>query len=209
MTNIKLVLNGNISIFDDNNKSYKSLIQEISNESILINIPCGEGEYYYLEEEKEYEMNYYNGSMYYIFNTTLIGKEKESNNNMPLYRIKYPYNVKKIQRRDFVRVDFIDYLKYRRIENDNNSWKDGMILDMSGGGLRVTTNEVLNEDDVVILKLNISDEEIELEGKIVRDIGSGAKGKIYGVEFIDISEGKRDKIIREVFKQMRKQKDRI
>lgn len=207
MGKIKLVLNGNISIFDENNKAYKSIIQDIDEDSILINVPCGGGEYYLLEDNKEYEMNYYDGSLYYVFNTILIKKEHDKDKSIPLYKIGYPYNVKRIQRRDFVRVDLIDYMKYKNVNEETDLWNDGMILDISGGGLRTSTQQVLNQDDILDLNINVSDDIIEVKGKVVRYIGISTSGKVYGIEFTDISEGIREKIIRKVFEQMRKQRN--
>lgn len=207
MVSIKLVLNGNIKVYDGDEKIYKSVIQGIYNDSIVINIPYGNKEYLLLEEDKEYEMYYHYDKICYSFHTKLIAKEMDSEKNISLYRIEYPYDIKKIQRRNFVRVDLIDYIKYKKIDSEDNSWDNGMLFDISGGGLRIAVDENLENEDIYLFKFKLSTNMLEVRGKIVRYIGTSTTGKVYGVEFLDISEKNRELIIREVFKQMRKERN--
>lgn len=209
MVTIKLVLNGNLKIYTEDEKLYKSTIQEISDDSILINIPCGSGEYLLLERDKEYEMEYYHEGVYYSFCTKVISKEIDNYNNLSLYRMEYPYDIKNIQRRNFVRVDLVEYLKYKKIDSEDNTWKEGMLFDLSGGGLRIAVDENLENEDIYLFILNLNNNVFKVKGKIIRYISTSTCGKVYGVEFLDITEKNREFIIREVFKQMRKQRNSI
>lgn len=206
VSNMKISLNGNIVIYNDD-IAYKSTIEDIDEkEAILINVPIGKGKQLFIEELGELEVNYYGDSCYYIFNTRFISRENDNEMQMPLYKIEWPYNVKKIQRRDFVRVDFVDYMYTRPILEDvETKWHKDLMLNLSGGGLRFKTSSEYNVHDVVEFKLFLDGNSYFIKARIVRDMENFDNGKIYAAEFIDIKESVREKVIQHVFKQMRKQ----
>ena len=206
MSDLNLALNANISIFDENDFVYRCVIQGINEDDVLINIPMGEGKFYFLDENIEYEMNYYNESSYYTFKTTLLEQVKNEENNIPLYRLQKPYDVIKIQRRDFVRVDLIDCITFQR--EGETKWYEGLILDLSGGGIRFSTYEVLEVDKLLRCRLLLNiDEEVLINAKIIRCDGKNTRYQyIYALEYVDIKESIREKIIRRVYKQIIKQR---
>lgn len=208
--NMKISLNGNIVIYNED-IAYKSSIEDVEEEeSIVINIPVGKGKQLFIEELGELEINYYGDSCYYIFNSRFISREKDAEMQMPLYKIEWPYNVKKIQRRDFVRVDFVDYMYTRPIiEGIDSKWNKDLLLNLSGGGLRFKTQSEYNVHDVVEFKLFLDGNSYFIKARIVRDMERTDNGKIYAAEFIDIKESIREKVIQHVFKQMRKQQNSL
>lgn len=208
--NMKISLNGNIVIYNED-VAYKSSIEDIEEkESIVINIPVGKGKQLFIEELGELEINYYGDSCYYIFNSRFVSREKDAEMQMPLYKIEWPYNVKKIQRRDFVRVDFVDYMYTRPIiEGIDSKWNKDLLLNLSGGGLRFKTKSEYNVHDVVEFKLFLDGNTYFIKARIVRDMERTDNGKIYAAEFIDIKESIREKVIQHVFKQMRKQQNNL
>ena len=206
MSDLNLALNANISIFDENDFAYRCVIQGINEDDILINIPMGEGKFYFLDENIEYEMNYCDEFSYYTFKTTLLEKVNNEENNIPLYRLQNPYDVIKIQRRDFVRVDLGDCIKFQREEE--TQWYEGLILDLSGGGIRFSTYEKLEIDQLLKCRLMLnSDEEVLINAKIIRCDGKNMRYQyVYAIEYVDIKELIREKIIRRVYKQLIKQR---
>lgn len=208
MENINLELNGNIIIYD-NEESYKSTVQEVQDNSIVINVPLGKGTYYPLEIGEEVEINYFGGGNYYIFKTKLVGKEKMEGNGIPVYRLEWPYQIKKIQRREYVRVDYIDYIYYCEATEKDKPWKKGILLNLSGGGIRFSTDELLLLYDMLRFKIMLDNNVYEIDGKIVREIENFDNSFKYAVEFINIKESIREKIIQKVFKQMKKHRESI
>ncbi len=207
MYNIKFNINGNIIIYRDN-IGYKCTVQDISEDYMLINIPIGEGgKYLDILIGEEIEMNYYYEDTYYIFKSRAIDKQLE--NNIPLYKMELPYDVKKVQRRDFVRVDLVEYAFYRKESMEPGEWKRAMILNLSGGGMRISVQEHFDKDEKIYISLYTEDEKILVEGTIVREITKTTKEQVCGVKFINISERTRDKIIQKVFNHMRKQRDYV
>lgn len=209
MENLKVQINGNVCIYFED-KTYKSVIQDLKETSMLINIPLGDGSSLFFENGQEVEMNYYYKNSYYTFKTKVIGREKEG--QISLYKLELPYDVKKVQRRDYVRVDLVDNVFIRqfrevKVENKEN-WCKALLLNLSGGGMRINTIDQFAEGVKITIKLSLSDdEELELNGIVVKEIEKRENNRIYGIQFIDVSNIARDRIIKRVFSQMRKQID--
>ena len=160
-----------------------------------------------MHENDEIEAEYYvDGGNYYKFNCRVLGRTREGKLN--LYRLSKPYNIIKIQRRNFVRVDMVEYAFYK-LQNDNEeeAWKKGIILDLSGGGMKIKTEEKLSLRDSVTVNIFIGEnEKIQVVGEAVRVEKCKINEYICGLKFKEISERTRDKIIQKVFEQMRKQR---
>jgi c-di-GMP-binding flagellar brake protein YcgR len=204
MKDIGIEINGNIVIYFDD-CIYKCTVQDVNEDYLMINLPLGEGSYLYFDDGQEVEMNYYSDSCYYTFMTKVIRKEKE--NNIILYRLGLPFNIKKIQRRDFVRVDLIENLFIQKKVNSEEKLLKAVVLNLSGGGMRISLAEDLDEDDEIIAHLLLEDGKLLVRGRIVREIEKRGKNQIYGVQFIDINENIRDKIVKKVFSLIRKQRE--
>lgn len=143
----------------------------------------------------------------------------------PVYEILPYENFEKIQRREYVRVnttfpllytnnkyliniDFEDYSKINEsLENIKRYLKDGMISDISGGGLKFSCEENLKHGRLLLLVFELSNDIFVLKGEIVyKDINTSSNRTVYnyGVKFIDISGRTREKIINYVFQLMRR-----
>lgn len=206
MKKFKLEINGNIQILDGE-VAYKSNLQDVSENYLLIDIPVNNGIYLTMNDNDEIEAEYYvDGGSYYKFNCRVLGRTKEGKLN--LYRLSKPYNIIKIQRRNFVRVDMVEYAFYN-LPNDNKEekWKKGIILDLSGGGMKIKTEEKLSLRDRVTVNIFIGEnEKVQVVGEAVRVEKINTNEYICGLKFKEISERTRDKIIQKVFEQMRKQR---
>ncbi|MDU4937076.1 MAG: PilZ domain-containing protein [Clostridium sp.] len=206
MKKFKLEINGNIQILDGE-VFYKSNLQDVAENYLLIDIPVNNGIYLTMHENDEIEAEYYvDGGNYYKFNCRVLGRTREGKLN--LYRLSKPYNIIKIQRRNFVRVDMVEYAFYK-LQNDNEeeAWKKGIILDLSGGGMKIKTEEKLSLRDRVTVNIFIGEnEKIQVVGEAVRVEKCKINEYICGLKFKEISERTRDKIIQKVFEQMRKQR---
>lgn len=209
MKDLKIKINGIISIYFEN-KTYKSTIQDVKESCMIINIPLGEGSFLYFEDGQEVDMNYYYKNSYYTFKTKVISREKEG--QISLYKLELPYDVSKIQRRDYVRVDLVENVFIKSIreeeEKEKENWSKALILNLSGGGMRISAIDKFVEEEKIAIKLFLGeDDEIELNGKVIREIEKRENSQIYGVQFVDVGNIARDKIIKRVFSQMRKQID--
>lgn len=211
MSNFIVKVNDRVEIIIDN-KIFKSIIQDIEEDSIKINIPVCDGEYLSLRTNDILELNSYSNGKYFNFHCEVIERGRE--NNIIYYKLSSPYKVKEIQRRDFVRVDFLNIVEFKKISKENNneetdSFKEALMIDLSGGGMRFKTKEKLQKYDEVILEFKLNDKINCLNAKIIRLEKTDRNEYIYGVKFINISENKREKVIKEIFNIMRKQRERL
>ena len=95
----------------------------------------------------------------------------------------------------------------RKDDNKESEWHEGLLLDLSGGGLRIKVKEKIRLGEKIILKISCENESYEIIGKIVRCDKSQDGEYIWGIEFKEIDERKRDKIVQKVFSVMRKQRE--
>lgn len=210
MHNFKLRANDRVEVINEE-KSYKALVMDVQDDFIKINLPVYEGEYLMVHSKEIIEMNSYldDGSCY-NFNTEVISRGKED--NIVYYRLSKPFNIKKIQRRNFFRVGLIDTIEYKKItmaseeDFDNIPYKSGMMVDLSAGGLRLKARDNITKEDLLLVKLEINELELELKCDIVRIENTADREKLCGLRFLNITTAQSEAIVRELFKVMRKQR---
>lgn len=210
MSKFKLVINSRVDIMMDK-RVYKTVIQDVVKDGFLISIPISEGEYLILNQHEEVELyNYVDDLSLYKLNCNIIGKVID--NNIPLYKISLPKDIKKIQRRNYVRVNMLHPIKY--VKGEVNNIKDSemlpaLLLDLSGGGMRIKLREELYTGDIISAQLNSEELAINAKGKVVRKEKSNDGRFIYGISFWQLDNISREDIIRNVFKIMRKQRELV
>ncbi|MDU5109261.1 MAG: PilZ domain-containing protein [Clostridium sp.] len=222
MSNIKLEMNCVIDILFENNV-YKSTIQDVKAEEFLIAVPINDGIFLTLNEGDELQQIIYDGNgNVFGYKSKVLGRYVEE--EKPYYRLSLPYSITKIQRRDYVRVDIVQIINYvneKEIETElkenskkaevikKEKYKNAMILDLSGGGMRVKIKDPIKLNDTIVASLKYEDEEIEVKGEVIRITKAEDRSFVCGVTFVNISNSTREKIIRTVFKIMRKQRELI
>ena len=210
---MELTINSKIDVLWEEN-IYKATIQDIDNMEILISIPVRDGIYLTLNKDIEIEQIFYDekGNVF-NYKTKVIDRYTEK--GIPFYKLTKPYDIKKVQRRDYVRVSLIQIINYIK-ESDfkkeikrEEEYENALLLDLSGGGMKVKTKEKLEKDEFIIANLKYEDEKIVIKGKIIRVEKTEDKRFICGITFVDINNSTREKIIRTVLKIMRKQRELV
>lgn len=215
MKKLELEINSKIEVLFDRT-AYKSTIQDINyeEESLLIAIPVIDGVYLTLNADDVIEQIFYDkkGNVF-KYNTKII--KRVSDNKIPFYKVTFPYNIEKVQRRDYVRVNTAESMEYKleekikKYEKDETPYEKGLLLDLSGGGMRFKGSKEFPQGSIIKSNVKYENESIEVRGKIVRIEKTEDKKYIYGISFMDISNSAREKIIRLVFNIMRKQRERV
>ncbi|MDK2985150.1 MAG: hypothetical protein PWQ96_792 [Clostridia bacterium] len=210
-----LKVNSKIEIMSqDDDTIYKSLIQDIFDDSFLIGVPVYKRHKLNLHKGDIVNVTAFSGSSCFNFFSEVLGKREE--NGLSLYILKKPHKYKKIERRDFVRVEVALEVKYEII-SDRKNWEKvkpsqkAFSIDLSGGGVQLILPEDLPPHSLLVLEIPIdidcTDITMKLLGQVVRSeeekIADISRFKT-GIKFEDISERERDIIIRFVFSQMRK-----
>lgn len=191
---------------------YKSNIQDITDEYIAISIPVKDGSYLPLRKGEVIEGIYYEGKAVYKFFAPVLGRQID---RIMMITLKKPEKFTKIQRRNFVRVYFLSNISFALIGNKNGmidinedeiEFLSGYSLDLSAGGMRLSTAKELYLGDIIIMNISVKEQKLSLKGKVVRIERDENNKGIYGICFIDIDNKTVDKIMKILFQIMREQR---
>lgn len=233
MKNVKI--NSKVEMIAANGKKTFGTLYDIRDDIIMVSVFPGDKTFTLFYPGDKLELVIYDTESLFIFGVEVLDRES---GDLLIYKFTRISEIKKHQRRDHVRIEYSSMIHYSldqelinsslsRIENivvlENNleGFKKGFIEDISGGGLRLRTNEkleaglTLRTDEklepglILVLKVGIENEDIVVKGELChreeKEI-NGEKFYSYGVEFVDVDETTRDKIVEFVFLLMRKNK---
>jgi len=213
MEKLELVINKNIEVIWDR-EVYKSVIQEVNENYFSISIPSKEGTYIPLRQGDIAEIVYNSMPNIFQFDSHVLGRKIDG---IPLVMLEIPNKYKTIQRRQFFRaatldVTTISYYEKLKDKNDkriktlkplNDNFNKAVLLDLSGGGMRIKVDEPAELGDILHLFLETQKDTIEIYGKIVRVTKNELNAYLCGINFLDLTEKERDKIIQYTFELMR------
>ncbi|WP_010236605.1 flagellar brake protein [Clostridium arbusti] len=198
-----------------NDKVYKSNIQETDKDYIGISIPICRGEYAPLNKDEKVTAVYYDDNNLYGFNTVVIGRKMD---RIPMILLAIPENIKKIQRRRFFRVSLIKDVSYLKVNKsisnsefgslikDSKDFKKALMLDLSGGGLRLKTPISFEKGDIIIIRIPFKKEDIFVLCNCIR-VFKDMDSNLYvsGFNFFNIDNKTQEKVVAYIFKIMREQ----
>lgn len=208
---VEFKINSKIEILMEDG-TYKSDIQDITDEYIAISIPVNDGSYLPLRRGETIEGIYYENKSVYKFFTFVIGRKID---RIMLIILKKPEKFIKVQRRNYVRVCFLTDIAFTIIgnknvkvdvNNDEIKFYSGYLLDLSAGGIRLRTEKDLYLHDMIMVNISIKEEVLSLKGKVVRIEKDENNKNIYGICFLEIDNKTIDKIMRILFQIMREQR---
>ncbi|MHC6179388.1 flagellar brake protein [Clostridium sp. JNZ X4-2] len=210
--NVEFTVNSRIEIEIDG-QTYKSNIQDISDDCIGINIPVNNHKYIALKKGDKIRAIYYSGKNIYSFHTVVVGRKIEK---ILIIMIKKPMEIEIVQRRNFVRVQIIfDVLcavvpekGYLGNLSDQVRTFNAYSVDMSGGGMKIVVKDKLEYKlrigDIIIVTIPMENDSLTVKGKIVRiDRNNDNSKLILGLAFTDLDKMNRERIIRLLFQIMR------
>ena len=108
-----------------------------------------------------------------LYKSRFVVLDRYKENGLYVLLIELVYELKKYQRRQYYRLEYTKDFEYIVIDEDtekliiedenmikeildNNKLKKGIIIDISGGGIRFASRDKLEEKSKVLLKLDIS-----------------------------------------------------
>lgn len=207
-----VTIGNKIEIYLDGNY-YKSNIQDVDDSSIGISIPIEGGQYISARKGDNVEVIYYDKDSIYKFNSRVVRRE---NRNIPIIYLNFPNKFDRIQRRKYVRVSLVKYIKYMevprefRIDSVDNetvlNMKKAILLDISGGGTKIKIPNKLKKGGIILTSITMEEgNDILLKGQVVRCELDDDSLYECGINFIEMGSMQREKLIQHVFKIMREQ----
>lgn len=186
--------------------NYPSRVEDIQKDIIILAAPIKKSFVVPLTINTEIQVNYFYQNAVYSFDTYILSRESSP---LPLLEVIKPSEVKRIQRRNFVRFDVKLPLKVGLLaENLNNPLAEicAKTIDISGGGLSFISKDKFEKDGEITLEIELPDMGlVNAVGKVVR-VGKKENNNnefIYSVGFIFIDEFDRDKIVKYIFNKQR------
>lgn len=177
-------------ILDISEDTKELFLYDVNSKNKTINID--EGEIISIVKEQ--------GALVFLFNTILLERNSENLNSIV---VRIPSEIERMQRREFYRLPIAVKIALRKTEDKKIAL--GETLDLSGNGLSVDLDSDLEINDEVILDLPLT-EDIHISdvyGKVTRK----GKGELlpfrYGIEFNNIEENKRERIVSYIFQIQR------
>ncbi|NEZ45908.1 flagellar protein [Clostridium niameyense] len=195
---------------------YICTIQDVTEDNIYVNIPVKDGKYLPLHAREKVTALYFVKNYIFRFHTIVVGRKVDK---ILLIALKKPQKLVRVQRRNFVRIsvvlktsgalikeiDDIHNIKEGILPNPQFDFFNMTILDLSGGGARISTEKDLELKQEIILNIPFKEETITVKGRIVRKCRDKGRSNIYGIKFLELEDKNRETIIRFIFSTMRKQ----
>ncbi|EQB87785.1 c-di-GMP-binding flagellar brake protein YcgR [Clostridium punense] len=212
MNTITFQVNKKLDIICDNGAIAKSIIQEVNESFFYISIPMSGGIYYPLNQGDIIEAYYSDEKKnIYKFKSHVVGRKHE---NIPLIAISMPTEFYKVQRRNYVRINYVTEISYLVLKNYDIKAKKNVLLeeftkgysvDLSGGGIKVKIAEKLELNDILMVCLPIEHNQHLVKCKVKRiEKNTSNNAHVYGLSFQDLDNTIREAIIGFIFKYMRK-----
>lgn len=187
---------------------YHSRIEEINADGqLVLAMPSQRGAVVRLETGTEILVRFVYLASVYQFSSIYLRRDFQP---LPVWIVGPAYDMKKIQRRSFFRLE-VSLAATLRIFGDQESDDAAEVTlklrtkDLSGGGIRVITKEKLREGALLAAELQLANDTLIKipQAKIVRIENSPTDTSInwVGIDFKEIDEHDRKKIVQFVFRK--------
>lgn len=214
-------LNSKIELKSEDEQKIAGFIYDIKDEKLYISISADEEDFKLLKIGEKVYGAIYNRDEVIGFQAQVTARVFTKNS---VYELSHIKNFTKVQRRENIRVVFTKEIKYTDNEilfkqdfdryDDKQTdeiikkyFREGLILDLSAGGLKLSTKENFKAGTKLIFAIDFKDEKMIIKGRIVHKQLNMIPNKTvyqYGVKFTDIKDGEQEKIIKHLFVIMRK-----
>lgn len=204
---------------------YVSQVLDIGpDDSLYVAMPIHEGKIIPLSVGQEFYATFFSKSGLLQSKVIIIDRFKKG--TLFLMEIQLLTALKKIQRREFFRFPCRIPLEYRviddfeknqieleqeyRIDEDKLEWKNGIILDLSGGGIRFVSANQEEKGAIVQVRFEITNGEtteiLYVFAQLLRTERNPNRNTLFDnrIEFWHMNQGIREKIVRFVFYEQRR-----
>jgi len=177
---------------------YRTRIEEVGERILAVGAPFDHGEVVPLREGMKVKLIFWDETATYSFAGKIMQRIAVP---IPLFVLELPDSVDKDQRRNFVRVPAFYPVSFRSVtKNGLSDLQKAAMLDLSGGGMRFSTKERVENNSLLFVLVTLPKGELKTPVRVCRSEKlEDSNLYIVSVEFHDIPERERDIIIRCVF----------
>lgn len=187
--------------------NYHSRVEEVGEDTLTLAMPIRKGEIVTLRKGSKITVNFMKNGANHAFQAEILDRARTP---LPVLIVKMPVEAKKRQRRSWVRVPASLDFSFAPLSDKPGAelvFKEAQTLDISGGGLMFGSQQEFKLGDMIKLTLNLPSGRLELKAKVVRVIPMPDQPRRryqIGLEFEEIKERQRDRVMRYIFDQQRK-----
>ncbi|HVJ49559.1 flagellar brake protein [Desulfitobacterium sp.] len=177
---------------------YKTHLDEVGEKILSVFAPMMQGQVVPFREGTRAKVIFWDDVAAYAIETVIIQRIAVP---VPIFVLELPEDIYRVQRRNFVRVPAVYPLTFRSVDRQGLSdTKKGTMLDLSGGGMRFQTSESVELGAILLAYLDLPSGPIQTSARVCRaDKIPDSKNYSISVDFYQIPERDRDRIIRSVF----------
>lgn len=209
-------------------KIYQSAVSDVFSDTELeILMPTNGGRMILFQMNQECSFVFFTKGGMYRCEAEVIQRYRKE--NLYLLRIRIQSKLERFQRREFFRIEYISSMKYYEISDETaklqtteelfeeiqkpeymDHEKEGIIQNISGGGIRFMSEYMLEKDQNILMMLRLTneytDETFYLAGKVVSSEKHLERNGAYihRLKFLFRDTRDREKIVRFVFEEERR-----
>ncbi|MFZ5943687.1 MAG: flagellar brake protein [Bacillota bacterium] len=183
--------------------TYRTRVEDVNEKGIVIGMPFHNGQLIPLRPGTTVIIQHWDSSASY---KSYCKVKDRSSRPIPLVFLGLPFKVKKVQRRSFVRVPVNIEIEYRLDSEEDVPFSKSLTRDLSGGGTQFSVKGNFEKGQRLIIKLHLPEEIVTCKAVVmwvycenIEDI----QRIFIGVQYTEILEKTRDKIIKYVFERQR------
>lgn len=191
--------------------TYYSRVQEVTEDTIVIQAPIENGRIEPLELNHKYGMSVYTSNG--LYRCEVMVSKRLKYDKLYLITLDILSSLQKYQRRQYYRMDCMLNFQYK--DDATDTWYEGLILDISGGGIRFTSKTKLEHkkaliNHILLHMIEEAEEELFLSGVIIDSSPTELDKSVYEnrVEFEGIDNYEREIIIKFIFEEERRRRRR-
>jgi c-di-GMP-binding flagellar brake protein YcgR len=214
VSKLNIEINMKLDVIDLEDRTYMARVEIVKEECMIVKMIVGDREKPKLAENSTIEILVFDNGMIYSAECTVIGIKEDKLFCIAILTI--PEDFKKVERRRYFRfptnieVEYVIVPKeeeYNQIEDIHQELLKAMkvtkAIDLSGGGIKIFTEETTETNQQVVVSVFIP-HEIKVICSVVRvEIDIEDKRYKTSLKFENISERNRDKIIEYIFELVR------
>lgn len=179
---------------------YRTRIEEVGERVLSVGAPFEKGEVVPLRVGTKVKLIFWDEVSAYSFVAKIMQRIAVP---IHLFVLELPDSILKVQRRNYVRVPVLYPITFQTVTREglSDSYK-GTMLDLSGGGLRFMTEEHVENRSLLYAQISLPNGDLQAPVRVCRvEKVEDSKPQRYcvSVEFHEILERDRDRIIRFVF----------
>lgn len=204
------------------------VLDETDAGDILVAMPISEGKVIPLSVDEEFDATFYTKSGLLSCRTIVSGRYKKG--ALFLLALEQQTELKKMQRREYFRLNCRMPITYRVLDGDEaynlkhglpmtttideDSWKNGIMIDLSGGGIRFVSAFKEEHDMMLQVRFDIvNNNEAQVVyafATLLRSEKSPNNPSIYDqrIKFFKMDRNLREAIIRFIFETQRKNRSK-